>query len=49
MGTTLEAFESPVLGHPSLITGAGKHDISFHCDDLEGTVAEMKGAKGTRP
>lgn len=22
---------------------AGKHDISFYCDDLEGTVAEMKG------
>lgn len=30
--------------HPSdESSSSGKHDISFYCDDIKGTVAELKG------
>jgi len=28
--------------------GAGSHDVSFYCDDLDGTVADLR-ARGARP
>lgn len=32
-------------------SGAGKHDVSFYCDDIHGTVADLKsrGVKFTKP
>ncbi len=38
--------EGDVGAHPTEAAGSppsGTHDVSFYCDDIEGTVAELKG------